>query len=63
MIFDGKTGQKLLEWSNKYDSKLESKMRVLGFLVNEKVDKEDNAKMRERGEESEYGNEDDEESS
>jgi len=38
-------------------------MRVLGFLVNEKVDKEDNAKMRERGEESEYGNDDDEDSS
>ena len=36
-------------------------MRVIGFLVNEKVNKDDNASMRECGEESEYGYEDDEE--
>tara|TARA_B110000285_G_C14855451_1_gene482004 strand:+ start:326 stop:523 length:198 start_codon:yes stop_codon:yes gene_type:complete len=36
-------------------------MRVIGFLVNEKVNKDDNASMRDRGEESEYGYEDDDE--
>jgi len=65
LIFDGKTGQKLLEWSNKHEINKEkpNKIRVIGFLVNEKVDHDDNAEMRKRGEESEYGNEDDEESS
>ena len=65
LIYDAQTGQKLLEWTNKFvkDERNLDRMRVIGFLVNEKVDKKENAKMRERGEDSEYGNEEDHESS
>ena len=59
-IFDAVTGHKLLDWNNKYTNK--ENLRVLGFLVNNKVSPKHNNAMRERNEESEYGSEDSAES-
>ena len=59
-IFDATTGQKLLDWNNKYENK--QNLRVLGLLVNDKVSPKENKARRERKEESEYGSEDSQES-
>jgi len=59
-IFDANSGQKLLDWNNKYENK--QNLRVLGILINDKVSPKENKARRERKEESEYGSEDSQES-
>ena len=63
-IFDRHTGFKLLEWTNRYINPERNKnLRVLGFLSCEKVDRKKREEMLARGEESEYGHEEDGEES